>query len=262
MLEGIKFSLVGTGFTFFMTILGSAMVFIFPKNIKFNLQNVFLGFASGVMIAASIWSLLIPSIQISEEQGYVKWLPAAIGFAFGWIFLLIIDYFISDIEKSTFKIEKDKLSPNTTMMVIAVTFHNIPEGLAVGVSCAIAMQQGEINGILSSIILAIGMGLQNFPEGAAVSLPLYHNGMSKRKSFIMGCISGVVEPIAGIFGALLVSFVSAVMPFMLSFAAGAMIYVVVKELIPNTIIGKYSSISTIGVMVGFLIMMILDTALS
>ena len=218
------------------------------------------GFASGVMIAASVWSLLIPAIEMAEEQKVIAWLPASIGFMFGILFLQYIDYLVKKIKskKTDFKDNKHK---KITMMILAVTLHNIPEGMAVGVAFAGALI-GNVGITLSgAIALAIGIGIQNFPEGAIISMPLKNAGKSKFRSFVYGTLSGVVEPIASVITILLTSFVVPILPYFLSFAAGAMIYVVVEELIPEAQEGDHSNLGTIGVALGFIIMMILDVAL-
>ncbi|GAB6168101.1 ZIP family metal transporter [Clostridium carnis] len=258
----ILYALMGTGFTFFATALGSAMVFLFRNDIKASTQRVFLGFAAGVMIAASVWSLLIPSIEMAKEQGKVSFIPAAGGFILGGAFLLILDRFLPHLHIGTNEVEG--ISSNfkrTTMLVLAVTLHNIPEGMAVGLAFSLAAQSAETGAFMGAIALAIGMALQNFPEGAAISLPLKKEGFSNKKSFIYGALSGIVEPIAGVITVIIASSVVGVMPWILSFAAGAMIYVVVEELIPEANLGTHSHTGTIGVMAGFLIMMILDVAL-
>lgn len=255
-------SLFGTGFTFLATSLGAAMVFFMKKNVKDNVQHSFLGFAAGVMIAASVWSLLIPAIEMAEEQGTAGWIPAGGGFIIGGIFLFILDKLLPHMHLNSNQPEGMKSSfKRTTMLVLAVTLHNIPEGMAVGLSFGVAANTNSTSALATAFALAIGIGLQNFPEGAAISLPLKKEGFSNFKSFIYGSLSGIVEPIAGIVGVLLVGSVEGIMPWMLSFAAGAMIYVVVEELIPESQSEEHSHAGTIGTMTGFLIMMILDVAL-
>lgn len=262
-LNPIILALLGTTFTFLTTAAGAAMVYLVKKDVNPNMQHGFLGFAAGVMIAASVWSLLIPAIEMAEEQGVTGWIPAAGGFVFGGVFLFILDRLLphlhidSDVPeglKSSFK--------RTTMLVLAVTLHNIPEGMAVGLSFGLAGKLNSQAGLMTAFALAIGMGIQNFPEGAAISLPLRKEGFSKNKSFVYGALSGIVEPIAGVLGALLVTSVAGIMPWMLAFAAGAMIYVVVEELIPESQSSiEHSHAGTIGTMLGFMIMMVLDVAL-
>ncbi|MDR1544561.1 MAG: ZIP family metal transporter [Prevotellaceae bacterium] len=255
-------ALIGTGFTFACTAIGAAFVFFFKGEINENFQRIFLGFAAGVMIAASVWSLLIPSIEMSTEQGKIGWIPAAGGFVIGGLFLFLLDILIPHLHSGSDTPEglPSKMK-RTTMLVFAITLHNIPEGMAVGLTFGLVALNSSDATIAAAFALALGIGLQNIPEGAAVSLPLKSEGLSRKKSFAYGALSGIVEPIAGVLGVLLVAFVSPVMPWLLAFAAGAMIYVVVEELIPAAHLGNHSNSGTIGVMVGFLVMMILDVAL-
>ncbi len=250
----------GTGFTFLMTTLGAAMVFFFRKEIHHGVQRVFLGFAAGVMIAASVWSLLIPAI---EEAGEMGWLPATGGFVMGIAFLMLMDVLLPHLHMGAEKAEGLSSSwRRTTLLVLAVTLHNIPEGMAVGLSFALAAQRGgDPAAISTALALALGIGIQNFPEGAAVALPLRQEGFSTRKAFLSGSMSGIVEPIFGILVVLVAGSIRPLMPWLLSFAAGAMMYVVVEELIPEAHLGEHSNTGTLGVMAGFLIMMILDVAL-
>ena len=238
------------------------MVFFMKNKINIKLEKILLGFASGVMIAASIWSLLIPSIDMASKQGEISWIPATIGFLLGIIFLLILDKIIPHLHRESDKPEglKAKLE-KTTMMVFAVTLHNIPEGMAVGVVLAGAMAQNAGITIAGAIALAIGIAIQNFPEGAIISMPLKAEGISKSKAFLLGTLSGIVEPIGSIMTIALTNKVLPILPYILSFAAGAMIYVVVEELIPETEKGKHSDLGTIGLAIGFVIMMILDITL-
>ena len=238
------------------------MVFLMKNKMNTKVQKLLLGFASGVMIAASIWSLITPSIEMAEEQGIVSWIPAAIGFLFGIIFLLVLDSIIPHLHLNSKKPEgiKAKLK-NTTMMVLAVTLHNIPEGMAVGVVFAGVLAQNTTITLAGAFALSIGIAIQNFPEGAIISMPLKNEGMSKIKAFFYGTLSGIVEPIGAIITILLTGIVTPILPYLLSFAAGAMIYVVVEELIPESQVGEHSNIGTIGVAIGFVIMMILDVAL-
>ena len=254
--------LIGLLIPFLGTVLGSAMVFLMKDKINPKLQKILSGFASGVMIAASIWSLIIPSINMAEEQGDISWLPASIGFLIGVAFLLILDSIIPHLHIETKKPEgiKSKLK-NATMMVLAVTLHNIPEGMTVGVVYAGLLAQNTNITLAGALALSIGMAIQNLPEGAIISMPLKSEGMSKTKSFLYGTLSGIVEPLGAIITILLTSIVTPILPYLLAFAAGAMIYVVVDELIPETETGEHSNIGTIGVAIGFVIMMILDIAL-
>lgn len=252
----------GTGFTFLMTALGSAMVFLFGKEIKLNIQRLFLGFAAGVMIAASVWSLLIPAIEEAEAQGRSGLIPAAGGFVLGVLFLMLMDQLMPHLH--AFAKEPEGISAGwkrTTLLMTAVTLHNIPEGMAVGLSFALAAQHGNGAAYTGAMALALGMGIQNFPEGAAISLPLRQEGVRPGRAFIMGAMSAVVEPVFGILTVLIAGSIQPLMPWLLSFAAGSMLYVVVEELIPEAQLGEHTHVGTLGVMGGFLIMMILDVAL-
>ncbi|WP_333646886.1 ZIP family metal transporter [Lacrimispora sp.] len=258
----------GTGFTFLMTTLGAALVFFFQNEVGQSIQKIFLGFAAGVMIAASVWSLLIPAIEEAEAMGQIGWIPAAGGFILGVAFLIILDSLLPHLHpdmSQTRNNEAEGISSTwkrTTLLVMAVTLHNIPEGMAVGLAFALAAQQGgDSSGLSAAIALAIGIGIQNFPEGAAISLPLRQEGLSSGKAFFRGSMSGLVEPVFGILTVIIAGSVVPLMPWLLSFAAGAMIYVVVEELIPEAHLGEHSNAGTLGVMAGFLIMMILDVAL-
>ena len=247
---------------FLGTTLGSAMVFFMKNKMNKKVEKLLLGFASGVMIAASIWSLLMPSIEMAEEQQKIAWIPAAIGFLLGMAFLLVLDSIIPHLHLNTEKPEgiKAKLK-KSTMLVFAVTLHNIPEGMAVGVVLAGAMVGNAGISLAGAVSLAIGIAIQNFPEGAIISMPLKSEGMSKFKAFIYGTLSGIVEPIAAIVTIILTNAIVPILPYLLAFAAGAMIYVVVEELIPEAQEGEHSNIGTIGVAIGFVVMMILDVAL-
>lgn len=247
---------------FLGTTLGSGMVFFMKNKMNDKVEKILLGFASGVMVAASVWSLLIPSIDMAEEQKIIAWVPATIGFVLGIIFLLILDNIIPHLHLKSKEPEglKAKLK-KTTMMVLAVTLHNIPEGMAVGVALAGALSGNSSITMAGAIALSIGIAIQNFPEGAIISMPLKEEGASKGKSFLYGTLSGIVEPIGGFITILLTSLVVPILPYLLSFAAGAMMYVVVEELIPESQVGKHSNLGTIGFSIGFIIMMILDVAL-
>ena len=253
---------LGLAIPFLGTTLGAAMVFLMKKEMNKKVEKILLGFASGVMIAASVWSLLIPSIEMAETQGKVAWIPAAIGFLLGIVFLLVLDSVVPHMHLESEKTEgmKSKLK-KTTMMVLAVTLHNIPEGMAVGVTFAGALAQNAGITMAGAFALAVGIAIQNFPEGAIISMPLKIEGVSKSKAFLYGTLSGIVEPIGAIITILLTNTVVPILPYLLSFAAGAMIYVVVEELIPESQAGEHSNIGTIGVAIGFTIMMILDVAL-
>jgi ZIP family zinc transporter len=262
--QALLYASAGTGFTFFMTTIGAAMVFFFRKQMSGSAQKVFLGFAAGVMIAASVWSLLIPAIDEAQAAGQIGWIPAAGGFLLGIGFLLGLDQLIPHLHPGSKEAEGPATSmKRTSLLVMAVTLHNIPEGMAVGLAFALAAQHGASapSAYAAALALALGIGIQNFPEGAAISLPLRQEGMSVGKSFVSGMLSGIVEPIFGILTVLVSGFIAPYMPWMLAFAAGAMMYVVVEELIPEAHLGEHSNVGTLGVMGGFLIMMILDVAL-
>ena len=265
-MNGLLWAAAGTGFTFSMTTLGAAVVFFMRKEGQSEkVQKAFLGFAAGVMIAASVWSLLIPAINEAEALGRIGWIPAAGGFALGVLFLMGLDkampYFLPEPEREEGVRRGLKRSG---MLIFAITLHNIPEGLAVGVAFG-ALKNGGYTpeALMGAVTVAVGIGLQNFPEGAAVSLPLRREGCSRRKSFFIGQASGFVEPIAGVLGALLAVYIEAVLPFALSFAAGAMILVAVHELIPecqrNQKAPPYAA--TMGIVTGFALMMLLDVML-
>ena len=253
---------IGLLIPFLGTTLGSATVFLMKNELNKKVEKILLGFAAGVMIAASVWSLLIPSIDMAREQGIPEWIPSATGFLFGIFFLLVLDSVVPHLHLESTKPEgiKTKLK-KTTMMIFAVTLHNIPEGMAVGVSFAGALIGNAGITMAGAFALALGIAIQNFPEGAIISMPLKAEGMSKGKAFLFGTLSGIVEPIGAIITILLTNAVVPILPYLLSFAAGAMIYVVVEELIPESQAGEHSNIGTVGVAIGFVIMMILDVAL-
>jgi ZIP family zinc transporter len=255
-------ALVATLFTWFLTAAGSATVFIF-KTINKKVLNGMLGFAAGVMIAASFWSLLAPAIEMAEEAGMIAWFPAVIGFLAGGGFLWAVDTIMPHLHIGDSE-EPEGVKTGwrrSILLVMAITLHNIPEGLAVGVAFGAAAADLPSATLAGAIALGLGIGLQNFPEGAAVSVPLRREGLSRRKSFFYGQASGIVEPIAGVLGAAAVIVMKPILPYALSFAAGAMIYVVVEELIPEAQQEKHhSNVGTIGAMVGFAVMMLLDVA--
>lgn len=255
--------IIGLLIPFIGTTLGSAMVFLLKDKINNKLEKILMGFASGVMIAAAIWSLIIPSIEMSEGQNVISWLPASIGFLLGVLFLLILDRIIPHLHFKSDAAEgpKSKLS-KTAMLVLAVTLHNIPEGMAVGVVFAGLLVDNALVTISGAFALAIGIAIQNFPEGAIISMPLKSEGHSKLKAFIIGSLSGIVEPIAALITILLTNYVTPILPYLLSFAAGSMFYVVVEELIPDSQEGHHSDLATIGLALGFVLMMILDIALA
>mgnify|MGYP000940385300 CR=1 FL=1 len=247
---------------FLGTSLGSAVVLFSKGELNQKLQKFLLGFASGVMIAASIWSLLIPSIEMAESQNIVAWIPATVGFLLGIGFLLLLDSVIPHMHLDSDNPEgvRSSLSKNT-MLVLAVTLHNIPEGMAVGVMYAGFLAGNAQITAASALVLSLGIAIQNFPEGAIISMPLRAEGESKGKAFLGGVLSGVVEPIGAVLTILAAQLVIPALPYFLSFAAGAMLYVVVEELIPEMSQGKHSNIGTIFFAVGFSVMMTLDVAL-
>ena len=247
---------------FLGTALGSAMVFLMKREMNGKLEKLLLGFASGVMIAASVWSLLIPAIEMSEEQGGIEWLPATVGFLLGMGFLLLLDSLIPHLHMDSEKPEGIQSGlGKTTMLVLAVTLHNLPEGLAVGVTFAGALLGNAGITMAGALALAVGIAIQNFPEGAIISMPLRGAGASRKKAFLYGVLSGVVEPIGSVITILLASKVIPILPYLLAFAAGAMIYVVVEELIPETQSGEHTNVGIVGVAIGFALMMVLDVAL-
>ena len=254
--------IIGIMIPFLGTVLGTSCVYLLKDKLNNRLEKFLLGFASGVMIAASIWSLLIPAIDLAKESMQISWLPASIGFLLGVAFLLILDYLIPHLHKDSEIQEGPKSNlKKTTMLILAVTLHNIPEGLAVGVVFAGLLAGNNIITLSGALALSIGIALQNFPEGAIISMPLKTEGLSKNKSFLYGVLSGIVEPIAAFLAILLTSLVTPILPYFLSFAAGTMIYVVVEELIPDSHTGTHSNLSIVGVALGFVLMMILDIAL-
>ena len=247
---------------FLGTIVGSALVYLLKDKLNEKLQKILIGFASGVMLAASIWSLIIPSIDLSESMGELSFLPAAIGFILGIIFLLVLDSFVPHLHLNSDKPEGIKSEiKKQNMLLFAITLHNIPEGMAMGVVLAGALQNNTMITLAGALSLALGIAFQNIPEGAVISTPLKKSGLSKHKSFIYGVLSGIVEPIAVLVTLAFSSFIYPILPYILSFAAGAMIYVVVEELIPEAQNGEHSNIATIAFAIGFVLMMILDVAL-
>lgn len=261
-MTGLIWTACGTGFTFLMTILGAAIVFFMIRTGSNDItQKLFLGFAAGVMIAASVWSLLIPAIAEAEKLGKAGWIPAAGGFAGGVVFLMLLDKLMPFFHPEPDRSEGVKQGlGHTAMLIFAITLHNIPEGMAVGLAFAVAANTEDSALFAAAVALAIGMGLQNFPEGAAIAIPLRQSGMSRTKSFLLGAASGIVEPIFGLLTVLIAGAVQVFLPYMLSFAAGAMLYVVADELIPEAKL-EGSRLGTIGVMIGFMLMMVLDVAL-
>jgi len=252
-----------TLFTWGLTALGAALVFFF-KNMNRAVLDGMLGFTGGVMIAASFWSLLAPGIEMTKGEGFIKVIPAAVGFLFGALFLFALDKVLPHIHLNFKDSEKEGIKTpwhRTTLLTLAITLHNIPEGLAVGVlfgGVAAGFEGASIGG---AVALALGIGLQNFPEGFAVAMPLRRMGLSRTKSFLYGQASALVEPIAAVLGAWLVLTFEPILPYALSFAAGAMIFVVVEEVVPETQQDKYTDIATLGLILGFIVMMSLDVAL-
>ncbi|HJO70630.1 MAG TPA: ZIP family metal transporter [Flavobacteriaceae bacterium] len=260
-LDPIQGALYATLFTWGITGLGASSVFLFKSMSRMTLDGM-LGFTGGVMVAASFWSLLSPAIEMSAGEGFVKVMPSAIGFGLGALFIFGLDKILPHIHINFKKSEGIKTPwRRTTLLVLAITLHNIPEGLAIGVlfgGVASGIPEASIAG---AVVLAFGIGLQNFPEGIAVAMPLRRSGVSKLKSFWYGQLSAIVEPIAGVIGAVAVTFFTPLLPYALAFAAGAMIFVVVEEVIPETQLDKYTDIATLGFIGGFIIMMSLDVAL-
>lgn len=256
-------ALMGTGFGWFMTALGAAGVFL-AVNISRKVLDAMLGFAAGVMIAASFWSLLAPSIEMAEGQGVWSWFPAAVGFLLGGVFLRGIDFILPHLHlnkpvESAEGIQTEWQS--SILLVLSITLHNFPEGLAVGVAFGAVAHDLPAASLPGAIALALGIGIQNFPEGLAVSVPLRRQGLSRAKSFWYGQLSAVVEPIAGVLGVVAVLFIEPILPYALAFAAGAMIFVVVEQVIPESQANDNADLATIFTMVGFTVMMTLDVAL-
>ena len=258
----LKTVIMGLMIPFLGTSAGAACVFFLKKDLRDGIKRALTGFAAGVMVAASIWSLIVPAIEQSSDKGQLAFLPAFIGFWLGVLFLLLLDHIIPHLHAGINQVEgpKSKLT-RTVMLVLAVTLHNIPEGMAVGVVYA-GLMNGSANITAgAALALALGIAIQNFPEGAIISMPLFSEGKSKPKSFVLGVLSGAVEPVFGGLTVLIAGFVVPAMPYLLSFAAGAMLYVVVEELIPEMSQGKHSNIGVISFAIGFSLMMALDVAL-
>jgi ZIP family zinc transporter len=262
-LNPITQALLATTFTWLITASGAALVFLF-KDMSRRLLDTMLGFTGGVMLAASFWSLLNPAIEMSEGKELPAWFPAAIGFTAGAMFLFFLDKFLPHLHIYADKKEQEGVKTDwnkTILLVLAITLHNIPEGLAVGVAFGAVGAGLPHADIGAAIALAIGIGLQNFPEGIAVAMPLRRQGVSRFKSFWWGQLSAIVEPVAGVIGAAAVIFMEPILPYALSFAAGAMVYVVIEEVVPETQRDKYTDSATLGLIGGFVVMMILDVAL-
>jgi ZIP family zinc transporter len=262
-LNPVAQALVATLFTWFMTALGAGFVFFF-KSINRKVLDGMLGFAAGVMIAASYWSLLAPAIEMAEEGSLPAWVPATVGFLMGGFFLWTVDKILPHLHLGFPMNEAEGIKTGwhrSILLVMAITLHNIPEGLAVGVAFGALASDLPSASLAGAIALALGIGIQNFPEGTAVSVPLRREGLTRIKSFWYGQLSGVVEPAAGVLGAIAVILVKPILPYALAFAAGAMIYVVVEELIPESQLEKNTDVATMGAMAGFAVMMTLDVAL-
>ncbi|MEX0721645.1 MAG: ZIP family metal transporter [Balneolaceae bacterium] len=265
-LSPVMQALWGGLFTWLVTAVGASLVF-FTRKINYPLLDTMMGFAAGVMIAASVWSLIIPSIDMAEAQGIISWFPAAIGFLAGGVFLRVCDQYLPHLHIGLPRDAAEGVETSwkrATLLVLAITLHNIPEGLAIGVLFGAAASGVDPSGsatVAAAIALSLGIGLQNFPEGMAVSMPLRREGVSRFKSFNYGQISGAVEPVSAVIGAAAVIMIQPILPYALAFAAGAMIYVVIEELIPESQLHGNTDLATIGLMVGFCVMMILDVAL-
>jgi ZIP family zinc transporter len=262
-LDPVVQALCATLFTWSVTALGAAVVFVF-KTVNKKVLNGMLGFAAGVMIAASFWSLLEPAIEMAKESAFPAWLPAVVGFLAGGAFLWSVDKFLPHLHIGAPINEAEGIKTSwqrSILLVLAITLHNIPEGLAIGVAFGAIAAELPSASLAGALALAIGIGIQNFPEGAAVSVPLRREGFSRIKSFLYGQASAIVEPIAAVIGAIAVIAMKPILPYALSFAAGAMIYVVVEELIPESQLEKSTDLATVGAMLGFAVMMLLDVAL-
>lgn len=256
--------LIGILIPFLGTALGAACVYTMKREMNKNVNKILLGFASGVMIAAAVWSLIIPAIDMSESKGNFAFVPAAVGVLLGVIFLFSLDKIIPHLHINSSKEEGVKVNKfkKSTKLIFSVVLHNIPEGMAVGIAFSAVMNEGSVVTFASALALSIGIAIQNFPEGAIISMPLRSEGFSKNKSFIYGVLSGIVEPIGALITIAFSSYIIPIMPYLLSFAAGAMIFVVVEELIPEAAEDNSSDISAVAFAIGFVIMMILDVALS
>lgn len=260
----VKNVCLGLVIPFLGTSLGAAFVYFLKDQMNELLNKMLLGFASGVMVAAAVWSLLIPSMDMSADMGKLAFIPAAVGFIIGILFLLVLDKIIPHLHVNSSEAEGTKTNSlkKGTMLVLAVTLHNIPEGMAVGVVFAGVLVNNTMITLTGAFALSIGIAIQNIPEGAIISMPLLGSGLSKNRAFVYGVLSGIVEPIGAILTILLSSYIVPVLPYLLSGAAGAMIYVVIEELVPEASQGKHSDIATIGFAIGFVLMMILDVAFS
>ncbi|MDD3946866.1 MAG: ZIP family metal transporter [Clostridia bacterium] len=268
-MSNVQMTVFGIGFIFVMTTIGAAIVFFFRKTISFKVNSLFLGFSSGIMVAASIWSLLLPAIDASEQYGIWCFIPATIGLLLGGVFLMLLDKSVIKLNNSI-KLKEETKHPDSLIpfdfkknikLFLAVTLHNIPEGLAVGFAFGTAATLGEAAAFIPAMGLAIGIGIQNFPEGAAVSIPMRSVNMSRSKAFLYGMGSGAVEPVFAVIGYFLATYIAVLQPWLLAFAAGAMLFVVAEDLIPDAKHSEHPHLSTWGFMLGFVVMMILDVAL-
>ena len=251
-MENVLYSILGILIPFFGTSLGSLFVFFIKNNMNEKFKKIIVGFAGGVMVAASVWSLILPSIEMAEKQNVAKWVPATIGFLFGIIFLI-------SINKLTEKYKNKTNGKKLNMLIFSVTLHNIPEGMAVGVCFAAFLANNAGIGLVEAMLLSIGIAIQNIPEGAIISMPLkIESKKTKKKAFLYGVLSGIVEPIAAIITILSINIIVPALPYLLAFAAGAMIYVVIEELVPEMHIGNKSELGVVGLSLGFIVMMILD----
>lgn len=252
---GILIPFLGTAF-------GSAMVFFLKEEMKPNIQKALLGFASGVMIAALVWSLIMPALEMAENAGAIAWIPAVVGFLAGTLLLLVLDSVIPHLHLDSDKPEgRPSGLGKSLMLFLAVTIHNLPEGMAVGVVLAGMLTGGSVITTAGALALSIGIAIQNFPEGAIISMPLVGTGLSKKKAFGYGFMSGIVEPVGALLTIVLTRIMTPILPYILTFAAGAMFYVVVEELIPEAQAGEHNNVGTIGAVLGFALMMVLDVAL-
>lgn len=254
-MNDIIYSILGIIIPFIGTSLGSSLVFFLKKNMNAKIQKIIVGFAAGVMIAASIWSLIIPAVEMAEEQNTISWIPATVGLILGVIFLILVN-------KIAERIEASENGKKLNMLTFSVVLHNIPEGMAVGVCFAGFLSGSSGITLLETMVLAIGIAIQNIPEGAIISMPLTMEGSSKKKAFLIGVLSGIVEPIGAIITILLINIVVPLLPYLLAFAAGAMLFVVVEELVPEMHSGEKSILGILGFTIGFVLMMVLDIALS
>ena len=253
-MNNVLYSIIGILVPFAGTSFGSSFVLFLKKNMSERFKKIMIGFAAGVMIAASIWSLILPSVEMADKQGVVTWVPATVGLVAGVFFLIFINSMAN-------RIQKKRNGKKLNMLLFSVTLHNIPEGMAVGVGFAAVLAGNSGIEMFEAMLLAMGIAIQNIPEGAIISMPLKLEGNSKKKSFLIGVLSGIVEPIASVLTILLINIVVPTLPYLLSFAAGAMIYVVIEELIPEIHEGKKSVLGVVGFLLGFIVMMVLDIAL-